>query len=303
MAKRRDIVILVVLGLAFVFGMGLVGVFVLSSMGGGVAETDGWSSLSSGSVGLIEIYGVIDDNMALTTVKTLKRWSKAGNIKAVVLHINSPGGGVAASQEIFDAVRRVGENKPVVASLASVAASGGYYIACGADQIVANPGTLTGSIGVIFQFHTFQNLMDKVGIATETVKSGELKDVGNYSRSMTEHERTMMSGVVMDTYDQFVGVVAEGRGMTADEVYPLADGSLFTGRQAKEKGLVDNLGGLEDAINIAAQLAEIDEDPEIVRPYRRERVTVWDLMGGLLGKLPETLERSLSGPQLLYLYQ
>jgi protease-4 len=221
-----------------------------------------------------------------------------------VIHINSPGGEVAISQEIYDAIHRVRlEEKPVVASMAAVAASGGYYIACAADRVVANPGSLTGSIGVIMSFHTFDKLMQDWGISTETIKSGELKDVGAYSRPMTEKEGMMLHSVVMDTYEQFVAAVAEGRNMDKEEVYPLADGSIFTGLQAQNLGLVDELGGLREAVDIAAELANLPADPNVVRPKKRDNLGLFDLLTGTLGSLGQRVESYTDGPRLLYLYQ
>ncbi|RME28306.1 MAG: signal peptide peptidase SppA, partial [Candidatus Zixiibacteriota bacterium] len=223
--------------------------------------------------------------------------------KDIQLYINSPGGGVAISQEIYDAIRRASEEKPVVASMASVAASGGYYVACGADRIVANPGTITGSIGVIFQFHTFGELMNKVGIGTETVKSGELKDVGSISRKMTNKERLMLKSVVMDTYEQFVQVVADAREKKPEEVYPLADGSIYTGQQAYNLGLVDDLGGLKEAVDEAAQMAGISGEPRVIRPRKREKIGIFDLIGGLFHGIPQQVNEQLSMPELMYLYR
>jgi protease-4 len=233
----------------------------------------------------------------------LDKWSETGSIRAIVLQVNSPGGGVAASQEIYDAVLRARDEKPVVVSMASVAASGGLYIACAADQIVANPGTLTGSIGVIFKFHTFKDLMDKVGIGTETIKSGELKDVGSYERPLTEKEHAMLQSVVDDSYQQFVAVIAEGRDLSEEEVKRFADGSVFTGRQAAGLGLVDSLGGLHEAVNIAADLGKIKGDINIVRPYRRESVTIFDLLGRFMGKFDAAVGGGFDGPQLMYLFE
>jgi protease-4 len=187
--------------------------------------------------------------------------------------------------------------------MASVAASGGYYISCAADKIVANPGTITGSIGVIFEFNTYKGLMDKVGVQLEVVKSGELKDVGNYSRSMTENEQKMLHSVVMDSYEQFVGVVSESRKLTEDSVHGMANGSVFTGLQAYHRGLVDTLGGLHEAVNLAAKLAKLDPNPSTVRPLRRERTSIWDLLGQFMGNVNSAVQRGLSGPQLMYLYQ
>ncbi len=300
MAKRRDVIIGVIIVASFLvafafFGLMLTGLF---SAGNGI-DIAGFG----GNVGVIEMFGEISEASSRPVIKQIDKWASGSSIKAIVLHINSPGGAVAPSQEIYDAVLRAREKKPVVASMASVAASGGYYIACAADRIIANPGTLTGSIGVILQFNTFELLMKKIGVATETVKSGELKDVGNYSREMTEEEELMLRGVVMDTYEQFVEAVAEGRSKTKDEIYPLADGSIFTGLQAFNLGLVDTLGGLFEAEALAGNLAGIDGEPTVVRPVERKRVDIWDVLGGLAQKLDKTVEGQLSGPQLLFLHK
>ncbi len=300
MAKRRDVIIGVIIVASFLvafafFGLMLAGLF---SAGDGL-DLAGFG----GDVGVIEMFGEISEVTCRPVIKQIDRWAASSSIKAIVLHINSPGGAVAPSQEIYDAILRAREKKPVVASMASVAASGGYYIACAADRIIANPGTLTGSIGVILQFHTFALLMKKIGVATETVKSGELKDVGNYSREMTEEENLMLRGVVMDTYEQFVEAVAEGRSKTKDDIYPLADGSIFTGLQAYNLGLVDTLGGLHEAVALAGSLAGIEGEPTVVRPIERKKIGVWDILGGLAQKLDKSVEEQISGPQLMYLYK
>ncbi len=302
MAKKRDIIIGVVIISVFVvafifFGVMFVGIFS--------AEGDFELSGIGGNIGVVEVYDLIDETSGRKAIKHIDKWAESGSIKAIVIHVNSGGGGVAISQEMYDAIRRArfDHDKPVVASMASVAASGGYYIACACDRIVANPGTLTGSIGVIFQFHTFEGLMDKVGVGTETVKSGELKDVGSYNRSMTSKEELMLQSVVMDTYEQFVEVVAEGRGKDVEEIYPLADGSIFTGLQAYNLGLVDTLGGLNEALEIAAELANISGEPRAVYPYERKRATVFDLLGSFGTLLSQPIERVIPGPQLMYLYQ
>lgn len=299
MAKRRDIVIGAFIAILF---FGFLVVFALMLVGLG-QDSGEFSSLGSGNIGLVELDGPITEESGRPVIKLLDRWKDSHSIKAIVLHINSPGGGVAISQEIYDAVLRAREEKPVVASMASVAASGGYYVACGADRIMANPGTITGSIGVIFQFHTAGELLDKIGIGTETIKSGDLKDVGTYSRAMTEPEGLMLRSVVLDTYEQFVDVVATGRGLEKEQVYPLADGSVFTGSQAKNLGLVDTLGGLHEAIDLAAELGNVD-DPSVVRQSERERVTIWDLLGGDLSKsVASVLGQEKFGPELLYIFK
>ena len=300
MAKKRDIVIGVIIAVVFVISFGLFGFMFL-----GVVSQNGDFDLggTGGNIGVVEVFGVIDEPMGRKAIKQIDKWADNNSIKALIIHVNSPGGGVAISQEIYDAMRRAKDIKPVVTAMASVAASGGYYIACASDRIIANPGTLTGSIGVIFQFHTFDGLMEKVGVGTETVKSGELKDVGSYSRPMTDKEEMMLRAVVMDTYEQFVGVVAEGRGMDVEEIYPLADGSIYTGLQAYNLGLVDTLGGLNEAVEIAADLAGLESKPKLVRPYESKKVTIFDLLGNIGNIVNNSLENPISGPQLMYLYQ
>jgi len=300
MAQKRDIIIGVVIAFAFLMAIGLFGLIFI----GFLSPTGDFEISGLGdNVGVVEVFGTIDETSGRKVVEQLDKWRKNNSIKAIVVHVNSPGGGVSISQEIYDAIKRVREEKPIVVAMASVAASGGYYIACAADRIVANPGTITGSIGVIFQFHTFKELMNKVGIGTETVKSGELKDVGSYSRDMTEKEDMMLRSVVMDTYEQFIEAVAEGRSMDKDEIYSFADGSIFTGLQAYNIGLIDTLGGLKEAIDLAADLAEIEGEPKVVRPYERKRLSFLDLLGGVLGGIGTSVKQELVGPQLMFLYQ
>jgi protease-4 len=301
MAKKRDIIIGVIIATVMVAAIIFFGIMFVGLM---APQGDFDISGLGGNIGIVEVFGTIDEISGRKAIRHIDRWAETGSIKAIVVHVNSAGGGAAISQEIYDAIIRAREEneKPVVTSMASVAASGGYYIACASNRIVANPSTLTGSIGVVFQFHTFEGLMDKIGIGTETVKSGDLKDVGSYHRDMTEKEELMLRSVVMDTYEQFVEVVATGRGKDIEEVYPLADGSIYTGLQAYNMGLVDELGGLEEAIQIAADLAMVDE-PEPVRPYERKKITVFDLLGNFSEVLTRPIENTLSGPQLQFLYQ
>ncbi|MEW6412982.1 MAG: signal peptide peptidase SppA [Candidatus Zixiibacteriota bacterium] len=302
MAKRRDIIVGIVIVTVFVVAFVFFGVMFVEMLSPeGEFEFTGMG----GNIGVVEVYGVIDEDSGRRAIRLIEKWAESGSIKAIVVHINSGGGGVAISQEIYDAIHRArfDYEKPVVASMASVAASGGYYIACACDRVVANPGSLTGSIGVIFQFHTFEGLMEKVGVGTETIKAGELKDVGNYSRSMTAEEELMLKSVVMDTYEQFVQVVADGRGKDIEEIYPLADGSVFTGLQAYNLGLVDTLGGLNEALEVAADLANISGEPRAVYPYERKNVTIFDLLGSAASLLAQPVNKVISGPQLMYLYQ
>ncbi len=300
MARKRDIVIAVVIGVSFILAMGFFGLMFIGLMSG---DADFEFASFGGDIGIVEVFGVIDESSGRKWIEQIDKYAKSSSIEAIIIHINSGGGGAAISQEVYDAILRARREKPVVAAMASVAASGGYMIACAADRIIANPSTLTGSIGVIISFHTAGELLDKIGIGTETIKSGELKDVLTYSRSMEEDERLMMRNVVMDTYEQFVDVVAEGRGMEKDEVYPFADGAVFTGLQAYNHGLVDTIGGLDEAINLAADLAGISGEPVVVRQYERKRVTLFDMLGGLLGEVRSAVNQEFSGPQLMYLYK
>lgn len=300
MAKRRDIVIGIIILCVFLFAIGFMGLMFI----GLISDESNLTFTSlGGNIGVVEVFGVIDEPNGRFAIEQLDKWSENNSIDALVVHVNSPGGGTAISQEIYDAINRAKAEKPVVVSMASVAASGGYYIACAADRIVANPGTLTGSIGVIMQFHTAGELMKKIGIETETVKSGEMKDVGDYSRDMTTKEELMLRSVVMDTYEQFVQVVAEGRGMEVEDVYPLADGSLYTGLQAYNLGLVDTLGGLEEAVLIAADLANMDDEPKLVRSYKTEKITIFDLLNKFSNIFNNAVEKNVSGPELMYLYK
>ncbi|MCK6501482.1 MAG: signal peptide peptidase SppA [Nitrospira sp.] len=210
---------------------------------------------SQEKVAVIRIEGVILD--AQTTVGDLKQYSENPLVKAIVLRIDSPGGGVVPSQEIHDAVKRVKNksNKAIIASMGTVAASGGYYIAAATDRIIANPGTLTGSIGVIMETANLEGLLKKIGVEGVVIKSGRFKDVGSPLRKMGDEERKLLQSVMDDVHRQFIQAVADGRSLELSEVEPLADGRIFTGRQAKEARLVDELGDLEDAIHIAADIA------------------------------------------------
>jgi protease-4 len=220
-------------------------------------------------IALVRIEGIILDSQ--TTVGELKRFGDNPSIKAIVLRIDSPGGGVVPSQEIYDAVQRVRNksNKAVIASMGTVAASGGYYIAAATDRILANPGTLTGSIGVIMELANIEGLLKKIGVEGVVVKSGRYKDVGSPLRKMSDEEQALLQSVMDDVHKQFIEAVAAGRSLEVADVKALADGRIFTGRQAKDARLVDELGNLEDAIQLAAEIAGIEGEPKVVEPRRR----------------------------------
>ncbi len=190
-------------------------------------------------------------------------------IRALVIRINSPGGSSGTSQELYQTVRSIRDSGiPVVVSMADIATSGGYYLASAADYIFANGSTMTGSIGVIMQLTNYQELYDKIGIQVETIKSGQFKDVGNPSRSLTGLEEQLLTEVIIDAWDQFVADVATGRNLPRDTVEQIADGRIMTGRQALEHQLIDELGGLEEAFAKAKELAGITGNYS-VRTYQR----------------------------------
>jgi protease-4 len=224
------------------------------------------SADSGMKIGVITIEGVISSDLAEATLRQLTKYMDDPAIKAIVLRIDSPGGGVAASQEISEAVKRVrSSGKLVVASLGSVAASGGYYVACVADRIFANAGTVTGSIGVLIQLANVEELLHKVGVASTIITSGPFKDSGNPTRALRPEERQLFQALVDDVYQQFVEAVAQGRKLSVDEVRQAADGRVYTGRQAKDLQLVDELGSLQDAITYVASASGIVGKPKLVQ--------------------------------------
>jgi protease IV len=231
-------------------------------------------------VAVVELEGIIVDVEEL--LRDLKGHRENPMVKAVVIRINSPGGVVGPTQELYDSLQRLRRaGKPVVASMGAVAASGGYYVAVAADRIYANPGTLTGSIGVIMQMANLENLMKKVGVDYVVVKAGQFKDIGNVSRQMTPEERRVLQALLDDVHGQFIGAVAAGRGLDQRAVLGFADGRIFSGAQAKGLNMVDELGGLEEAINTAATLAGLDVPPRVIPP--RRRLSVFDLLRNQLG--------------------
>ena len=201
-------------------------------------------------------------------------------IKGVVLRIDSPGGAVAPTQELYTELLRLSEVKPIVTSMGTVAASGGYYLSCATDWIVSNPGTITGSVGVIMEFTNLEDLFGKLGIRSLTIKSGKFKDTGNPMRPMTEEEERLLQAMIMDTYDQFVEAVLKGRPVNVDEVLPYLDGRVFTGRQAHELGLVDQLGNINDAIEKATEMAGLSEVPDQVYEPEKERPGLFGILFG-----------------------
>jgi protease-4 len=250
-------------------------------------------------VAIIEIKGVILDPQPI--VEKLIKFRKNEKVRAIVLRIDSPGGGVGPAQEIYNETKKAQLEKKVLVSMGSVAASGGYYIACAADKIIANPGTITGSIGVIVESLNVEDLLRKLGLHSTVIKSGRLKDMGSPLRKMTPEERKLLQGVLDSVHEQFIHAVAEGRRLSLEKVRRLADGRIFSGDQAKNLGLIDDLGDLQDTIALAAKMAGIKGEPEVIYPEKK-RFSLLDLILG------ETVQRLVERageqfPQLFFLYK
>ena len=266
---------------------------LLLLFGGGALLTAVWfldgtgPALGAGRVAILPVEGVIDSEER--TLRQLSRYRENGSVRAFVLEIRSPGGAVAPSQALYREIRRLREedDRPVIAWMGDVAASGGYYVALAADSIYALPGTLTGSIGVIMQFPNAEELFDKVGVEWAVVKSGEHKDIGSPLRDLSEADRAVLEGIVEDVWGQFVDAVAENRPLPRDSVRALADGRVFTGEQAVELGLADGIGTLDEAVELAGRLAGLGERPATLRP-EEPRFGLLDL---LLGVSPAEIRR------------
>lgn len=275
----------VFLGLGAVFFCTFIfAIIALTSLLSGENEL----TLSPG-IGLVEVKGLIID--PLETVKQLHDFGKDDKVKAVVVRIDSPGGVVGPSQEIWSALKRLKEKKPVIVSMGSVAASGGYYVAVPATLIYANPGTITGSIGVLMKFSNLEGLMEKVGMKAFTLKTGKFKDVGSPARTMSEAEKAMLQSVIESTHGQFVRAVAEGRKLPEAKVREIADGRIFSGEQALAKKLIDRLGTLQDAVLEAGRLGGISGEPEVIKPPKRKSFLLDMLVEESAGKLSSMIRK------------
>ncbi len=245
---------------------------------------------SGDKIAVVELRGMITS--AEDIVRQFKKYRENQSIKAVLLRIDSPGGSAVASQEMYEEVKKTRDSgKPVVVSMGSLAASGGYYVACGSSRLVANPGTLTGSIGVISEFLQLHEVLDKIGIDVKTIKSGKMKDAGSQTRKMTVEDQKYFQSLLDDVHDQFIEVVETERKLNHEDALALADGRVFTGKQALQYGLVDTLGTFEDAIIIAAELAGIDGEPAIVR--ERERRLWWESIFGDITKSVKEMKKDI----------
>jgi protease-4 len=278
MRRRLTVLVVAVVVYLVVASLFVVAIGSLSQRG-----AEGGPALFGPRVAIVELEGIIVDVDDI--VRELKAHRENPLVRAVVIRINSPGGVVGPTQEVHDAVLKLRQaGKPVVASLGAVAASGGYYIAVAADQIYANPGSLTGSIGVIMQLANLEQLMKKVGVDYVVVKAGQFKDVGSFARPMSPDERRVLQGLLDDIHGQFIDAVATGRKLDRDTVVRFADGRVFSGAQARDLKMVDALGGLEEAVGAAAKLAGLPTPPSVIQPKRR--FSIFDLLRSQLGATP-----------------
>lgn len=257
------------------------------------------TSLSSREgVGLVELKGMILDSKE--TVRQLRHYLKQDGIKAVVLRVDSPGGVVAPSQEIYEEVKKFAAKKKIIVSMGSLAASGGYYVSAPATMIYANPGTITASIGVILKLSNIEALMDKIGIKSYTLKTGKYKDSGSPLREFSAEDRAMLQSVIDNTHEQFIRAVAESRKLPIEDVRRIADGRILSGEQAMGVKLVDRLGTLQDAIEEAGKQAGIKGEPDVILPPKK-KMNYFDLLvDGMEEKFEGTLKSAVGGMRLVY---
>lgn len=291
--KRKRIL----LGLVAIVGL-LAFFFILLFVIGQYVSGFGSRKFAFGDkIAVVEIRGLITQSQGI--IEELHQYNDDEGVKAIILRIDSPGGGVGPSQEIYREVLKIKSNKKkkVITSMGSVAASGGYYIASASDLIVANPGTITGSIGVLMEFTNIEELFRKIGIKGVVLKSGEHKDIGSPFREMTPEEKRLIQSVIDNVHQQFIQAVADGRKIDRLKVAQVADGRILTGEQAKQLGLVDQLGNLQDAIDTAAKMVGIEGKPVVLYPKKK-----FSLLELLIEGITEAILKTLSekGVQLNY---
>ena len=281
MDKRAAVVLGVIFGGLFLVLFGFMLLAYSAVKSGGSLDTD---TVVGARIGLVECKGTIGDPQqgvdSDKVIKQLRKYEKEDDVKVIVLRVDSPGGAVAPSQEIYDAVKRIKAKKKIVVSMGNLAASGGYYISAPADKIFAEPGTLTGSIGVIFMHFNVRGLLELAKVDETTFKSGKYKDTLSPFRPVGDTDREEIQGLSDDIYGQFVKAVAEGRGLKEEQVREIAQGRIYTGRRAKELKLVDELGGLDDALQAAWTLAGQSGEPKVQYPAKEHELSIRDLMRG-----------------------
>lgn len=299
---KKNPVLIVLLTAAVLGGIFFVVLFLTSSLSSRKTSA-ALSVMGTERVAMVKIEGILISSEHV--VEELNDYADDSSVKAIVIRIDSPGGGVVVSQEIYNAVKNAKkEGKKIIVSMGSVAASGGYYVAAAADKIVANPGTLTGSIGVKMEFANLEKLLEKIGVKGMVVKAGEFKDIGSPYRDMTAQEKKLLQDVIDDVHNQFIKAVAEGRNLPEADVRAIADGRIFTGQQALALKLVDQMGDLADSIRLAGSLAGIKGKPRVVEKrkkipfleYLKEESATWvaDVIQNGIGK---------SSVNLQYLYR
>ena len=291
----------IILGIGILLFIGVVFFGLIYALNMFRGERSSFKLPGGERVGVVLIEGVISDSSVI--VDQIDEFANDDGIRAVVLRIDSPGGGVAASQEICREVDELRKKKKVVASMGSVAASGGYLIAAATDRIVANPGTITGSISAVMHFADIQELMKKVGVRSSVIKSGKFKDIGSPARDMTPEERQLIQGIIDDIYDQFVRAISENRKIPLGSIMKIADGRIFSGRQAYQLKLVDELGGLQDAVLIAGRLSGIAGKPEVIYAKKKKtsilKYVIENMTSIVAGELRKTTIES-RGAQYLF---
>jgi len=257
MKKRPFFLASMLIGGIFLF-------FLLVFIAAGYLRGGSLFPTSSKQIGVLEITGMVSNESVI--IRQIDHFRDNNAVKAIVLRIDSPGGAVGPSQEIYHELKKLAQRKPLIVSFGAVAASGGYYLAMAGERIFANPGTITGSIGVVMSFPDYQELLGKVGIRSEVIKSGQYKDLGSALRDMTDEERLLLREMINDVHSQFVEVVSDGRNIPVEKLIPYVDGRIFTGRQAQEIGLLDELGSFNDAVAHAMMRAGLVGEPDLVYP-------------------------------------
>ena len=240
---------------------------------------------------VVKVEGVITDSGPV--IEKLDKLKNNADVKAVVIRIDSPGGSVAPSQEIYEELIKLREKKTIVASFGSVAASGGYYIASAAHKIIANPGSITGSIGVIIEFANVEELIGKIGLKSVVIKSGKYKDILSPTRKLESAELGLIQGVIDSIHSQFIDAVALGRDIEREKIAAIADGRIFSGEQAKEHGLVDELGNLQDAIKRAAEIAGIEGEPKVIYPAKEKPSILEFLLEGSMNEIQQVISKNI----------
>ena len=280
------------------FSVGVFALMVLATFGLALLP-DHWKS-PSGEIAIVNIHGMLMDSRDI--VQQLSDYRHNPQVRGVILRIDSPGGAVAPAQEIYSEILKLrANNKTVYASMGTVAASGGYYIACAADYVLANPGTLTGSISAVMALNNIEELTKKVGVKPNIIKSGKFKDLGSPLRAMTPEEQILLQNVVNDVHEQFVDAIAKGRGLPLSEVRRVADGRIMTGQQALKLNLIDEVGGLEKTIDLLAKKIGITGKPKVIEQKEKIPFLGWLLQGKFSNRLAETFIPSPQ-PRLQYLW-